>query len=493
MEPSLSDKSFSAFIWVLIDKLGGSTINFILTIILARLLSPEDFGLVAMVMILFDVSSVFIESGFSSALIREKTISEVDKSTVFIFNLTASVLLFAILFVFAPNIAVFFGNEQLVWIIRIMGFSLVISSFGIIQTTTLTQQIDFETQTKIRFTSVIISGICGVTLAFLGFGVWALVAKMVTMILASTLLLWVKNPWKPTGTFSIPSFKRLFGFSSKILVIAVIDKFYSNIYQLLIGKYFSVTTLGFYKQADNFRSISTNTLLQTIQRVTYPVLAKLQHDRKKQKEGYRRIMKMSSFVMIPAMVLLAILAKPVILTLVGAKWEPAVIFLQLLCIAGITSHFNSLNYNMLMVLGRVDLSLRLEVINKVNITIAVIAGIQFGIMGLVVGHVIASYFELFINSFYSRKLLGYPLLQQFKDNSSSLLFSLLTGLLIFGFKFFIPSPHILVMFVGLAFGGTFYCFLHFLARTEEMDIIRQTILPKVFSLVSSFSGRRQAA
>ncbi len=483
MTKSLSERSLSAIIWVLLDKLGSSSVNFIVTIVLARLLSPEDFGLVAMVMVFFEFSSVFVESGFSTALIREKTISELDKSTTFIFNFVSALFFYIVLFFCAPAIAAFFNQSILVWIVRIMGLNLIFNAFSIIQRTTLIQQVHFKTQTKIRFLTVTLTGICAIVLAYNGFGVWALVIRFGLMDLMDSVLLTIVNRWRPRTQFSWASFRRLFGFGSKILAAAILDKFYTHIYKLLIGKFFLAATLGFYTQANNFTNMVINTLFRTIQNVTYPVLAQLQDEHEKLKEGYRKILKLSSFVIIPAMVILGVMAKPVILALVGEKWLPSVPMLQLLCISGLTYHFSSINLNMLLVLGRSDLSLRLEVIKKVNITIAIVIGLQFGIYGLIIGEVITSYVNLFINAYYSKKFLKYAIREQIRDILPTVGFSLLIGAVLLFLKEVPVTPGVVFVVAISAAGFLGYLVLHFLAKTEEMHLIRNMIIPKTRKLI----------
>lgn len=483
-DKSLSEKSLSAIIWLLLDKLGSSTANFIVTIVLARLLSPEDFGLVAMVMVFFEFSSVFVESGFSTALIREKEISEVDKSTTFIFNFISALFFYGILFVSAPAIAAFFNQEILTWIVRIMGLNLIFNAFSIIQRTSLIQQVHFKTQTKIRFLTTTLSGIAAIVLAYQGWGVWSLVVRFVMMDLMDSVLLWAMNRWRPSAGFSKASFKRLFGFGSKILAAAVLDKFYTHIYKLLIGKFFTAATLGFYTQANNFTNMVINTLFRTIHNVTYPVLAKLQDDSEKLKAGYRKILKLSSFVIIPALVTLGVLAEPALIALVGEKWLPSAPMLQLLCLSGLTYHFSTINLNMLLVLGRSDLGLKLEVIKKVNITIAIITGIQFGIYGLIIGEVITSYVNLLINAYYSDKFLHYSIREQFRDIFPTLAFSAITAVMLFFIKDLPAMPglfHVILFFFA---GALFYLLLHFMAKTEEMNLLRRTVIPKTLKLIT---------
>lgn len=485
MSKSLSERSLAAIAWAVLDKLGSSVVSFVVTILLARLLSPEDFGLVAMVMIFFEFSAVFVESGFSTALIREKTISEADKSTTFIFNLVASVVLYGVLFVSAPYIAAFFNQPLLTLIVRIMGLSLIVNAFSIVQHSVLIQQIDFKTQTIVRSVAVVVSGGAAVLLAFNGWGVWSLVVRFALLDLATTILFWVLGGWRPTMQFSRESFRKLFGFGSRILAAAVLDKFFFHIYKLIIGKFFAAATLGFYTQAGNFTNMVINTLFRTVQSVTYPVLAKLQDDREKLKAGYRKMLQLSSFIIIPAMTVLGVLAEPILRTLVGEKWLPSVPMLQLFCLSGLTYHFSTVNLNMLLVLGRSDLSLKLEVIKKINIAIAIVIGLQFGIYGLIVGEVIASYVNLVINAFYSKKFLRYSLGEQVRDILPTIAFSILTGGLLYFLKDVPAATGVLQLLLLSAIGGIAYLGLHFATKTEEMQFIRHTIIPKTLKLVGN--------
>lgn len=484
MSGSLSEKSLSGILWVFADKLGGSSINFIITIVLARLLSPEDFGLVAMVMIFFEMSSVFVESGFSTALIREKEISEADKSTTFLFNMATSVVLYVALFFSAPLIASFFDQPALLWIVRIMGLNLIIDALSIVQGSTLTQQIDFKTQTKARFGAVVISGIAGVALALQGMGVWALVVRILVMAIMQTFFLWRFNPWKPSLVFSRESFRRLFGFGSKILSAALLDKFFSHIYKVVIGKFFAAASLGFYTQAANFSNMVINTLFRTVQSVTYPVLSKLQDDRPRLKEGYRKILVLSSFIIFPAMTLLGVLAKPALLALVGEKWLPSVPFLQLLCLAGATYHFTTVNLNMLLVLGRSDLSLKLEVVKKMVIALAIFIGLPFGIFGLVIGEVIATYINMTINAYYSKKFLQYSFPEQVLDVMPTLSISLMMGVMVFFISSLTYDNAWVQLLLGGLLGSVAYLGLHILAKTKEIELIRRMIIPKTMQLLA---------
>ncbi len=484
---SLSERSLAAAGWAVLDKFSGSVLSFVVTIVLARLLSPEDFGVVAMVMVFFDFSAVFVESGFSTALIREKTISEADKSTTFLFNVAAAVLLYGVLFATAPYIAIFFHQPLLTLLVRVMGLSLIVNALSIVQHSVLIQQIDFKTQTLVRLAGVAVSGGAAISLAHAGWGVWSLVARFMALDLVTTLLYWMLGGWRPRLQFSRESFRRLFGFGWRILAAAVLDKFYFHVYKLLIGRFFSAAALGYYSQAGNFTNMVINTLFRTVQSVTYPVLAKLQDDREKLKMGYRKMLQMSSFVIVPALTALAVLAEPVVQVLVGDKWLPCVPMLQLLCLSGLTIHFSTVNLNMLLVLGRSDLSLRLEVVKKGVITLAIAVGIFFGIYGLIVGEAVAAYINLAINVWYSKQLLRYSFGEQLRDVLPTLLFSLAVGAVLF-FLQQLPSAASVRSLVLLTTGGAgLYLLLHFLAKTEEMHFIRYTVFPKTLKLLGKRS------
>jgi O-antigen/teichoic acid export membrane protein len=483
MPKSLSDKYLTAIFWAFADKLGTGGFNFLITIILARLLVPEDFGLIAMVMIFYEIAYTFVESGFTDALVREKEISEADKSTTFVFNFISALVLYAILFCSAPFIARFFEHDILTGIIRILGLNLIIESFSIIQGAMLIQRIDFKTLAKTRLAAIFISAIFAIILALKGFGVWSIVVKYGVSSLVSTIALTLITHWKPRIHFSRESFNRLFGFGSKIFLRAMIDKIYLHIYNLIIGKYFSASMLGFYSQAAHLKNTVILTLFQTVHKVTYPVLAKLQDDFTRLKDGYRKVLKMNSFVIFPIMVIMVVLAKPIIVTLIGLKWLPAVPFLQLLCLASLPHHFTQTNINMLLVVGRPDLSLKLEIVQKVVITIGISIGILFGIYGLVISQVVSAYIGMVINSLYSKKLLDYGLLEQVSDVLPSLFFTAIMAGVLLLMGQLLPYTGLMQLATSLPVALGLYLGLHFFTNSEEMKFVSKTIIPQTLKLL----------
>lgn len=482
---SLMDRSISGMLWVTLDKLGGSSVNFLITVLLARLLFPEDFGLVAMVMVFFELSAVFVESGFSTALIRERTITEADRSTTFIFNMAAAILLYALLFLCAPLIATFYEVPALAMIVRVLGLNLIVDALSIVQSSTFIQRVDFRSQALARFGAVVVSGLVGVGLALQGQGLWALVARVLLNGTVLAILLWRLHPWTPSLRFDRATFRRLFGFGSRILLAGLLDKFFSQAYKLVIGKLYSAAVLGFYTQAGTFVNMAVNTLFRPIQTVSYPVLAKVQDDRARLKSGYRTILRLSSFIMFPSLVLLAVLAEPVVHVLLGAKWLPVVPYLRLLCIAGCTVHISSVNLNMLLVLNRPDLSLRLEVIKKVNIAIAILIGSRYGIAGLITGEVVVTFANLFINAYYSTALLGYKPAEQVGDILPALLLSLGAGAMAFFVRAALPFEGASGLVVSVLAGTATYALSHVIARTREWRLLKDAILPRALELIGA--------
>lgn len=421
---NLKEQTLSGLLWSFIDRFSQQGITFIVGIILARLLSPKEFGLIGMITIFIAISESFIDSGFSQALIRKKDCTEKDYSTVFYFNLVVGLLFFLILFISAPAIASFFNEKQLVNLIRVLGLVLIIDAFTIIQRTTLTQQINFKLQTKVSVIASIVSGIVGIVMAYAGFGVWSLVAKTLVQRIINSLLLWFWNYWKPQMVFCIKSFKELFSFGSKLLVSGLINTLYINIYYLIIGKYFSAQELGYYSQAVKFNDLPSSNINGIVSRVSYPVLAQLQNNPQQLKSGYKKIIKSTMFITFVLMLGLAVTAEPLLMTLIGEQWRTSVEYLQLLCFVGMLYPLHALNLNMLNVKGRSDLFLKLEVIKKLIAIPIIIVGVFWGIKAMIIGMIINSFFAYYLNSYWSGKLINYPLKEQVADVLPSFLLAL---------------------------------------------------------------------
>ena len=412
---SLKHKTVHGVSWSLVDNIASSGISFLVGIVLARILSPAEFGLLGMITVFIAVSNSIVDSGFSSALIRKKEATPVDYNTVFYFNLLIGILLYFLLFLCAPAISSFFNEPTLIPVTRVMGVILIINAFSIIQRTILEKKVDFKTQAKISLIASVTSGMVGIGMALSGFGVWSLVGQQLTRQFLNTAFLWIFNSWRPAREFSKKSFKELFGFGSKLLVSEMINTIYKNIYTLIIGKFYSAALLGQYTRAELFNTVFSSNLTAVVQRVSYPVLSSIQDEADRLKQAYRRVIKTTMIVSFACMLGLSAIAKPLILFLIGDEWLPAVVFLQIICFSGMLYPLHAINLNMLQVKGRSDLFLKLEIIKKAVAVLPICLGIFYGIEFMLWGSVLTSFIAFFLNSYYSSRLIDYSTWAQLKD------------------------------------------------------------------------------
>ena len=415
MAESLKNKAVRGVGWSFVDNIANSGITFLIGLVLARILTPAEYGVMAMVTIFIAISNSIVDSGFSNALIRKIKIERVDYNTVFYFNLVASLFLYLVLFFCAPAISVFFKEPILVDVMRIIGWILVINALAIIPRTILVRNVDFKTQTKVSFISSSLSGVIGIGMALTGFGVWSLVGQQLSRQLLNTIFLWFFCRWHPVMEFSFQSFKELFGFGSKLLLSGLLNTVYKDIYALVIGRCYSAADLGQYTRASQFNTIFSSNLTTVVQRVSYPVLSSIQNEEERLREAYRQVIKVTMLVTFACMLGLAAVAKPLLVLLIGEKWLPAVYFLQIICFAGILYPLHAINLNILQVKGRSDLFLKLEIIKKIIATVPIVIGIFWGIELMLWGSVCTSFIAFFLNSYYSAPLIGYPTLRQIKD------------------------------------------------------------------------------
>lgn len=415
MSESLKDKTIKGGAWSLIDNVAGYFVTFVIGIILARLLSPDEYGLIGIITIFTAICDCFINAGFTSALIRKKNASENDFNTVFIANLATSLILYFVLFFAAPFIADYFERQELTSLTRVSSLGMVIGSLAIVQRTKMTKRIDFKVQTKIAIFSAIIKGVVGISLAYLGFGVWALVAQELTQKIISTSCLWYVNRWIPQFKFSKSSFRELFGYGSKMLLSNLLDTVWRDIYKVIIGKIYTPSVLGLYSRASGFCQIFSSNITGVVQRVTFPVLSEVQDDNERLKKNYQRIIKLVMLITFVCIFMLAAIAKPMILVLIGEKWIESASFIQIICFSSMLYPLHALNLNMLQVQGRSDLFLRLEIIKKCISIIPILLGIFIGIYWMLIGSVFTGLISYYLNAYYSGPLLNYGIKEQIKD------------------------------------------------------------------------------
>ena len=419
-DESLKSKTVHGLGWSAMDNVARLGVSFIVSIVLARLLSPDEYGMIGILTIFISVFNAIVDSGFTNALIRKKDATDTDYSTVFYVNLVVSIFMAAALFFCARPIASFFGREELVTLTQAMSCIVIINALSIVQKARTTKAIDFKTQTKITFISAVASGVLGIAMAYMGYGVWALVGQQISCQILTTVLFWGYNKWFPNLVFSWESFREMWSFGWKLLVSGLIDTLWKEIYQVVIGKCYAPATLGLYTRAKQFSDLCSSNLTAIIQRVSYPVLSTIQDDKERLRSAYKRVIKTT---MLPTFILMfgmAAVAKPMILVLIGEKWLECVGFLQIICIYSALYPLHAINLNMLQVQGRSDLFLKLEVIKKIINIGPLLLGIFVDIYLMVGSSIITSCISYYLNAYYSGPFLNYSIKEQVKDILPSL-------------------------------------------------------------------------
>ena len=419
MADSLKAKTVRGTIWSGIDSIAGQGITFLVGLVLARLLSPQEYGLIGYITIIVAILNSIVDSGFSNALIRKKDAGEIDYNTTFIFNLVLSLLMAGVMIVAAGPISRFFNEPALVPLIRVMSAIVVINAAAIVQRTTLTKRVDFKTQTKVSLIASATSGVVGIGMALSGMGVWSLVGQQLSRQLLNTVFLWIFNRWIPTLQFSWRSFRELFGFGWKLMVSGLIDTTWKEIYQLVIGKCYTTETLGQYTRGKQFSDIFSSNMTTIIQRVSYPVLSSVQDERTRLKEGYRKIIKVSMLLSFVLLFGLGAVAEPLLYVLIGGQWSEAARYLQIIVFSVCLYPLHAINLNMLQVQGRSDLFLKLEIIKKIVAVGPILLGIFLSIRWMLWGSVLTGFFAYWLNSFYSGKMIDYGSLAQLRDIAPS--------------------------------------------------------------------------
>lgn len=451
-EQSLKDKTITGTFWSVADTFLAQGVSFLVGIVLARLLSPEEYGLIGIVTIFTTILMGVVDSGFRSSLIRKRDVTDEDYSTLFYFNLAVSFLVFALLFVGAPWIAVFFNRPELTSLVRIMGVILIIQALSIVQDTILTKRIDFKTKTKASVTSAVVSGALGIGMAFSGYGVWALVAQQLSRQLIYSILFWILNKWSPQVKFSLDSLKYMWGFGWKLLVSGLLDNIWKQMYQVVVGKFYSPTDLGQYTRAEQYAGLFSSNLTSVVQRVTYPVLAEVQNNKTRMVSGYRKIIKTTMFLTAVLMISMGAVAEPLIYCLIGPQWHTAASFLPLICINMSLYPLHAINLNMLQVQGRTDVFLYLEIVKKVIAIIPIVVGVFISIYWMLIVGVVVGIVGFFLNSYYTGKNLEYSSWMQLKDVAPSFGIAFLVGFSVYFLKY-LPLSYWYVLPLQLILGG----------------------------------------
>lgn len=475
-EQGLKDKTIKGTIWSGIDNVAQFGVTFIVSIVLARLLSPDDYGLIGIIAIFTAVCQALINGGFTTALIRKKDATDDDYNTAFIVNLGVSVLLYVVIFLISPFIAVFFHREELVSLTQVSSLGMIIGALGLVQQTRLTKRIDFKTQTKITIVASVASGMVGITMALMGLGVWSLVAQSLTSQGLRTILLWVANRWVPQLRFSSASFHELFGFGWKMMLSGVLDTIWKELYQVVVGKFYSPATLGQYTRAKSFSQLFSSNLTNVIQRVTYPVLSNIQDDKERMISAYRRIIKVTMFITAISMFFLGAISEPLLYCLIGPKWYEATTYLPLICITGSFYPLHAINLNMLQVQGRSDLFLGLEIVKKIIGILPLSVCFMYGVMPMLYVSVLTSIICYFLNSYFPGKMLGYSSWMQIKDIAPSYGLATLVVLCVFFLKY-LPISYWIVLPLQIILGFVVLICVCQKTKMEEYEELKQMVEP----------------
>jgi teichuronic acid exporter len=471
MPETLKHQVVKGLLWSGAERFSVQAVQFLVMIVIARILSPKDYGLIGMLSIFMAVAQSLIDSGFSQALIRKQNRTDVDNCTVFFFNIVVGVGLYLIFFAIAPLVARFYNEPQLCSLMRVLCLTVIINSLAIVQRAIFTVNIDFKTQAKASFTGAVVSGIVGIIMAVKGFGVWTLVWQQLISYGLNTLILWLCSSWRPRWLYSWKSFHELFSFGSKMLISGLLDVTYNNIYPLIIGKVFSATKLGFYTRARQFSEFPSSNVTGILQRVTYPALCKMQDDDERLRDAYRKFLRLSAFVVFPLMCGLAGVSKPFIIIVLGQKWEFCYILLIPLCLGLMWYPIHAINLNLLQVKGRSDLFLKLEIIKKIIGVTILCFSIQFGLVAMCYIHIFNSMLCLVINTYYTGKLIQVGYFMQMRDLMGTLLLSLsMFGLIFVGGSYI---GNLWVWFIGgIVFGIAYYFFMAWVFKMKELSYLK---------------------
>lgn len=469
-EETLRNKTIKGVGWSAADAFLGQGVTFVVGLVLARLLSPDEYGLIGICLIFNTVLNGIVDSGLSNALIRKKNVTDEDYNTMFITNMVISILLYMLLYFSSSYISHFFQRNELSSLIKATGLLLFLNALSLTHVTILTKRIDFKTKTRASILSAIMSGVIGISMAYMGLGVWALVGQMLSKQLVYTLTIWMLIKWVPSLKFSLDAFHYMWGFGWKLLVSGLLNSIWNQLYQVVVGKFYSPATLGQYTRARQFSSIFSDNLTSIVQRVSYPVLSNIQDEKERMIEAYRKVIKMTMFVTVLVLFSLGAVSEPLIHCLIGEKWHQAALFLPLICISMSLYPLHAINLNMLQVQGRSDIFLYLEIIKKFISIGPICIGIFVGIYWMLLASILTGVLSFFLNSYYTGKNLGYSSWAQLCDVAPTYGIAIIIVLSVYFIKF-LPLNGLVVLllqiFVGLI---VFFLSCHFLKNEEFKDI-----------------------
>ena len=477
MEENLKSKTKVGLYWSFFNQFAGYGMNFIVAIVMARLLSPSDFGITALPAVFMAIASTIQDGGLANALIRKKEVTNKDLSTTFYYSICLGVVLYLTLFLSAPLIADFYHTPILVSLIRVTAIGFLYSPLITPQNILLRRRLDFKTLTKISLVTRVFGATVGIVMAYVGYGVWSLVISNLLAGMFTLLIAWLVVRWLPKYGWSKESFKYLWGYGNKIMFSSIIENLYSNIAPVFIGKYYSPAQLGIYNRAQGYASMPSQNITGAINNVSFPVLSKMQDDTEKLAYNYRRMLRLSAFVIFPIMLMLSALARPLVITMITEKWEHSIIFLQIMCFSMMWYPIHAINLNLLMVKGRSDLFFRLEIIKKITGVSILLITLPMGLVPFCYGGIFSSMVALIINTYYTGKLIHIGYIKQMKDLLPIFSLSMFVWIVIHISNYFI-SNYIVQLIVGGSVGLIVYLGFAFLFRFDELNDVKYLLKRK---------------
>lgn len=476
-EESLKSQTKKGLYWKFAEQFSNYGIQFIVGIAMARMLSPEIYGITAIPAIFIAVAGIFANGGFNSAMVRKPDLTEEDLATAFYYSTGVGIITYIILFFGAPWLADFYNAPVLCPLLRVTGLGFIYGPLGTPQGIILQRRLDFKTPTKIAVVTRILAGVIGVSMAYCGYGVWALTLSAMFSGIVGLVLTWYVVRWVPKAGWSNASFKYLWGFGNKIMASSLLNTVYDNISPAFIGKYYSPADLGCYNRAQNYASLPSSNVYGVISNVTLPVLSKMQDDDERLSLNYRRMLRVACFIVFPLMMGLAALARPLVITMITAKWEGCIVLLQIMCFSMMWYPFHALNLNLLFVKGRSDYFLNLEIVKKIYCFAIMAIALPMGIIQFCISGLISTAISLYVNTYYTGKLLDLGFIRQMRDLMPIFLLSLLMFSACFGLTFVIPN-YVAQIFAGTITGMVIYLGLAYLLKFPELEDVKYLLSRK---------------
>lgn len=477
---SLKQQALKGAVWTYSQQFGTQLISFIVSIFLARILLPEEFGLIGMIAIFMGIGTTLFDGGMTSSLIRSESLEESDFSTVFIFNLLVSIGVYSIIFVGAPFIADFYHQPILTNVTRVYALSFVFSAFGSVQNTMLTKAMNFKKQTLLTVPALVVGSVVALLMAINKFGVWSLVGMTLTNTFVLSATLWFTSKWKPSLMFSKEKFRKHFTYGYKLTLSGVLDIIFTNLYQIVIGRFFSASIVGYYTRANQLMMMPVGNVSTALNKVAFPLFAEMQNEEDRLRSTYKKIMLLVLFIINPIVVLMMILAEPLTVFLFTEKWLPMVPLFQIICLSGLLYPLHLYNLLILQVKGRSDLFLKLEIVKKVLSGIVIIISFYYGLYGLLWGQLIFSVLALFINTFFAGAMINYNMKQQLKDMLPLFILVAFVGVCVYILDYYILNDvlNMIRLIISSLFGVILYLGISYVFKFDSLLEIKNIILKK---------------